>query len=120
VAGFPSQRLTADVTTEQGVFRSLCYFIQKENAVYVFLGYAAQAQFDGYLSTFDQTMGQFRSLTDSKIINVKPDRLAIRTTSSQGSLRQALQRFGGPQEKGEALAILNGMKLDDPSQKRRC
>jgi hypothetical protein len=28
-------------------------------------------------------------------------------------LRQALQRFGQPTNQGEALAIMNGMKLDD-------
>jgi hypothetical protein len=28
-------------------------------------------------------------------------------------LRQALQKFGEPQDKLEALAIINGMKLDD-------
>ncbi len=69
--------------------------------MYVFLGYAAQAQFDGYLSTFDQTMGQFWSLTDSKIIDVKPGRLATRTTSSQGSLRQAPQRPACLRKKGK-------------------
>jgi predicted Zn-dependent protease len=113
VNGLPAHRLMADITTEQGVIRTLSYFIQKENAVYVFLGYAAQAQFDGYLSAFSQTMGQFRNLTDPKKINVQPERLAVRTTSSQGPLRQALQGFGVPQDKWEAAAILNGMKLDD-------
>jgi len=28
-------------------------------------------------------------------------------------LRQAIRKFGGPQDKLEALAIINGMKLDD-------
>ncbi len=113
VSGMPAHRLMADVTTEQGVVRALSYFIQKDNAVFVFLGYAAQAQFDGYLSTFSQTMGRFRNLTDPKRINVQPERLAVKTTSSPGPLRQALQGFGVPQDKWEALAVLNGMKLDD-------
>ncbi|MBE0712040.1 MAG: M48 family metalloprotease [Candidatus Aminicenantes bacterium] len=113
VNGFPAHLLMADITTEQGVIRSLSYFIQKENVVFVFLGYAAQAQFESHLPTFNQTMGQFRNLTDPTKINVQPERLAVRTTSSQGPLRQALQGFGVPQDKWEAAAILNGMKLDD-------
>jgi hypothetical protein len=28
-------------------------------------------------------------------------------------LRQALRKFGEPENQGEALAIINGMKLDD-------
>jgi predicted Zn-dependent protease len=113
VNGMPAQRLISDVATEQGVIRVLSYFIQKETTVYVFLGYTAQGQFDGYFSTFDQTMSRFKNLTDSGKINVKADRLAIKRTTTQGSLRQALRNFGGPEDKWEALSIVNGMKLDD-------
>jgi predicted Zn-dependent protease len=108
-----AQRIISDVTTEQGLIRVLSYFIQKEKTVYVFLGYTGQAQFDGYFSVFNQTMGRFKNLTDPNKINVKVDRLAIKRTSTQESLRQALRNFGGPEDKWEALAIINGMKLDD-------
>jgi predicted Zn-dependent protease len=91
----------------------LSYFIQKERTVYVFLGYTGQARFDGYFSVFDQTMGRFKNLTDVNKINVKPDRLAVKRTTTRGSLRQALGKFGRPEDKWEALAIINGMKLDD-------
>jgi hypothetical protein len=58
-------------------------------------------------------MGRFNNLTDSSKINVKADRLDLKQTTTQGSLRQALQKFGEPANQGEALAIINGMKLDD-------
>ena len=58
-------------------------------------------------------MGRFKNLTDANRINVKAERLAEKRTTAQGSLRQALQKFGGPEGKWEALAIVNGMKLDD-------
>jgi len=113
VNGMPAHRLISDVTTEQGAIRVMSYFIQKGQAVYAFLGYTEQARFDGYSRVFDQTMGRFNNLTDSGKINVKPERLDVRRTTTQGSLRQALGRFGGSAAKLEDLAILNGMKLDD-------
>ena len=113
VKGMPAHRIISDITTEQGSIRVLSYFIQKDKTVYVFLGYAEQSRFDGYFSVFDQTMGRFNNLTDSRKINVKADRLNLKRTTTQGSLRQALRKFGGPEDKWEALAIINGMKLDD-------
>ena len=93
--------------------RVVCYFIQKASIVYSFIGYAGQAQFDGYLGTFEQTMGRFGNLTDPARINVTPQRLTIRATPRQVSLRQALQNFGVQQDQLESHAILNGMGLDD-------
>ncbi|MCJ7579013.1 MAG: M48 family metalloprotease, partial [Candidatus Aminicenantes bacterium] len=113
VNGMQAHRIISDITVEQGVIRVLSYFIQKDKTVYVFLGYTEQARFDGYSSVFDQTMGRFKKLTDSNKINVKADRLAVKRTTTQGTLRQALKKFGMPEDKLEALAIINGMKLDD-------
>ncbi len=113
VNGMPANRIISDITTEQGVIRVLSYFIQKDQTVYVFLGYAEQARFDGQFSIFDQTMDRFNILSDSSRINVKPNRLSVKRTTTQGSLSQALQRFGEPENRREVLAIINGMKLDD-------
>ena len=113
VNGMPAHRIIADIAMEQGTIRVMSYFIQKEKTVYVFLGYTEQSRFGSYSSVFDQTIGRFKNLTDSKKINVKADRLALKRTTTQGSLRQALRKFGGPEAKLEDLAILNGMKLDD-------
>lgn len=113
VNGLQAHRIIFDVTTEQSLIRVLSYFIQKEKTVYVFLGYTGQARFDGYFPVFDQTMGRFKNLTDSDKINVKVDRLAAKRTTTPGSLRHALRKFGGLEDKSQALAIINGMKLDD-------
>ena len=120
MSGLAARRVVCDVATEQGVMRVLGYFIQKADVVYSFIGYAGQAQFDGYLGTFEQTMGRFRNLTDLARINVKPERLTIRATPRQVSLRQALQNFGVQQDELESHAILNGMGLDDAVPRTRC
>ncbi|MGB7294687.1 MAG: M48 family metalloprotease [Candidatus Aminicenantales bacterium] len=113
VNGLQAYRLISDVTLEQGVIRVMSYFIQKGQTVYAFLGYTEQSRFNGYSSVFEQTMGRFKNLTDANKINVKAERLDVKRTTTQGSLRQALQKFGEPANQGEALAIINGMKLDD-------
>ena len=112
VNGMPAHRLISDITTEQGPLRVLSYFIQKEQDVFVFLGYTGQARFDGHFPVFDQTMSRFKNLTDARKINVKAERLAVKKTTTQGSLRQAFRKFGEREDRGEALAIINGMKLD--------
>lgn len=113
VNGMPAQRLISDITLEQGVIRVMSYFIQKGQTVYVFLGYTEQSRFNNYSSAFNQTMGQFNNLTASSKINVKPERLAVKRTTSRGSLRQALGKFGVPNSRLEDMAIINGMKLAD-------
>ena len=113
VNGLQAQRVISDVTTEQGVIRIMSYFIKKGQTVYAFLGYTERSRFSGFSSVFEQTMGRFRNLSDANKINVKADRLAVRRTITQGSLRQALQKFGGPENKWEDLAIINGMQLSD-------
>ena len=106
VNGLSAHRVTSDITSEQGVISILSYFIQLSNKIYVFHGYTAQAQFDSYFSAFSQTMKQFKRLTDTRKINVKPAHLKIKKTTSRGSLRKALQSFGVAQSKMEELAII--------------
>jgi len=113
VNGLPAHRVVSDITTDQGVISVSSYFIQKDNKVYVFHGYTGQVQFNNYLPSFNQTMGDFTALTDPSKINVKPDKLVIKRIQRQGTLRNALQQFGVPQDKLEEMAILNGMQLDD-------
>jgi len=113
VNGMTAHRLISDVRTEQGVLRVMSYFIQKGQTVYAFIGFTEQSRFGSYSSAFEQTMGRFNNLTDSRKINVQPERLTLKRTTTQGSLRQALQKFGGPEKTWESLAIVNGMKLDD-------
>jgi hypothetical protein len=58
-------------------------------------------------------MKGFRNLTDAARINVKPDRLALRKTTSKGTLRQALLNLGVSEDGLGSDAIMNGMELTD-------
>ncbi len=112
VNGLPAHRVVSDVQTEQGVLRISSYFIQYNNAIYMFHGYTDTAQFDKHFASFEQTMSQFKTLTDAARINVKPSKLVVKRTRTSATLRTALQYFGVPEDQLETTAIMNGMLLD--------
>jgi predicted Zn-dependent protease len=57
-------------------------------------------------------MRQFKELSDSKRINVKPDRIHVRTTRTTDTLENALKALGVPNEKMKETALLNGGNLE--------
>ena len=113
VNGLNARRMITEISDEQSTIRIVSYFIKKGNNVFVFHGYTTPDKYSSYAKTFTGTMGQFRNLTDQKKINVSPMRLRVKRTSAQGTLQQALQKFGVPQDKFEEMAILNGRELNE-------
>ncbi len=93
--------------------RILSYFIQYGNNLYVMHGLSAQQDFDRYFSLFQNTMEGFNKLTDPSKINVKPERISIKTVPKNCTLKQALADFKMAPTRYEELAILNGMKQTD-------
>ncbi len=110
---FPAYRLISQIRSEQGLIRVISYFIQKSNKVYAFHGLSQLNRFSSYVPTFRCTMERFKDLNDPKRLNVKPDRLRVRSTPKTGSLRQVLRALGVPKNKLKALALLNGKSLDE-------
>ena len=117
VNGLPAHRLLSQGSTRQGTLAVLSYFVEKEDFVYVFHGLCSSNRYQDYRTTFQETMGGFRNLSDPKKLAVKPDRVRVRATPRAGSLRQALQALGTPTDQLESVAVLNGMRLDDPVPK---
>lgn len=108
-----AQRLILDIITRQGIVRMMCYFIQKDQHIYIFQGFCPQALFERYRSLFHATISRFKALTDPKRINVKPDRLRIRTARTTGTLKEVLRSLGVPDDKLKEMALLNGKHLHD-------
>jgi predicted Zn-dependent protease len=108
VSGFPSQRLVSDLRTDQGAFRVMSYFIQRENAVYVFHGVTSLNFFQKYQGLFDNTMRQFKELTDPRRIGIQPDRLRIRMTGRADTLENGLRSLGVPEKQLKETVLLNG------------
>ena len=106
-------QLISQISSQQGLLRIISYFIQKSNKVYVFHGFSQSNRFSSYVPTFRYTMERFNDLNDPERLNVKPDRLRVRSTPKTGSLGQVLRALGAPENKLKALALLNGKSLDE-------
>jgi predicted Zn-dependent protease len=112
VNGLLSQRITSEIHTQKAIYRLMSYFIEKGKNVFMFHGLTSIDRFQNYGSLFDHTMRQFKELSDPKRINVKPDRIRIRTTRASDTLENTLRSFGVQNEKLQEIALLNGGYLN--------
>ena len=113
VGGFPAQRLVCDVKGQSAAMRVVSYFIQKDKSIFYFHGLSAPSAFDKHLNTFERTMRGFKELSDPKKINVKPDRIRLRTTKAAGTVESSLRSMGIPKDDLDDTALLNGMELKE-------
>ncbi|NWF94438.1 MAG: M48 family metalloprotease [Syntrophaceae bacterium] len=113
VNGLSSHRLISDIQSQSGVVRVISYFIQKEKYIFAFHGLSARTVFPRYENLFDRHMRQFKELSDPKRIDVKPDRIRIRSAGVSETLEKLLRSFGVPNEKLKETALLNGRKLNE-------
>jgi predicted Zn-dependent protease len=108
VNGLPSQRLHSEIRSQKAVYQLLSYFIEKDKRIFVLHGLTSSDRFKNYRAPFDNTMRQFRDLTDPKRIRVEPDRIRIRNIKTAGPLENELRSLGVPNDKIKGLALLNG------------
>ena len=113
VNGLPSQRVVSEVRTQKAVYRLMSYFIEKGKNVFIFHGLTSVERFQNYGPLFENTMSQFKELSDPKRIHVKPDRVRIRSTKATDTLENVLRSFGVPNEKLKEMALLNGRNLNE-------
>jgi predicted Zn-dependent protease len=114
VNGNSAVEITADLNPQ---VRLLMYLIQYNGLIYKFTGLSETPNFNGYQNTFASCFRNFKALTDQSKINVKPEKIAIKTVAKDASLSDALKSFNTPSDRLEELAILNGMKLTDHVKK---
>ena len=98
---------------QQPAVRTLSYLIQQGNLIYHLVGVSAANTFTNYQDLFSNTMQNFKTLTDASKLNKKPERVRLKTTTTAGTLQQALTSYSIPKSRLEEMAILNGMKLTD-------
>lgn len=113
VNGFSAQRVASDVPTDQDTLRVLSYFIQKSNMVYTFHGFTQRPLYSAYSPVFSNTMGQFKTLTDPKRMQVTPSRLTVKGAKAQTTCAVALRSLGVVDGELDNMAILNGKQLQD-------
>jgi len=113
VNGLRSEKVVAQLVSDQDTLQTLSYFIAKGGTVYILHGLTALDGFSKYSATFAKTAGGFRNLTDPSKMNVKPQSLAVKAAGKAGNLRTILRQFGAPEAEIENLAIMNGLQLTD-------
>ena len=114
VNGLPTFRMVTKVRTNKGIIEIMSYFIQEGARVYEFHGLASETRFQGYSRIFENTMEQFKRITDRRKLNVKPDRIRVVRSPKAGTMEQVLRSLGAPEGKLNQWAIMNGKTLSDP------
>ena len=117
VNGLHAQRVQSDIPSQKDTLRVLSYFIAKDQKIYVFHGLTSRNKFSSYRNTFVQTMSKFGPVKNSKMLNVQPTRLAVKTVTTAGTLRSVLAKLGVAGDKLEEMALINGMTLEQRVEK---
>ncbi|MBN2356649.1 M48 family metalloprotease [candidate division KSB1 bacterium] len=113
INGMAAQRMLSEVPTEQDTLAVLSYFIQKGGNIFLFHGASTPEKYSAYQGHLAATPTQFRSLTDSRYINVKPNHLKVRNVTSTNTFSNILRQWGVPGDQVEEVAIMNGIKSTD-------
>lgn len=90
---------------------------QEKGVIYAFHGMTYAPMYNSYRPIFDQSARGFQRLTDRRRIDVKAERIRIKTVPQNGTFSQVISTLGMPQSRHEELALLNGMALDSPVKK---
>src|SRR5690606_24483324 len=97
--------------------RVLSYLIQYGENIYMMIGASRPNDFNGYARIFQNSMGSFNILRDQAKINRQPERVRIKEVRQSGTLSQALKSLNVEESRMSELAILNGLRLEDPVTK---
>jgi predicted Zn-dependent protease len=90
----------------------LTYLIEYNKMIYKFHGLSLRADFNTYYSSFQNTMKNFKILTDQAKINKQPALIKIVEAKKKTSLQQIFNDNKMPSAKQNELAILNGLELN--------
>jgi predicted Zn-dependent protease len=107
-----TQQVISEIRTQKEAYRIMSCFIEKGENVFIFHGLTFISRFQNYGSLFENTMRQFKELSDPRRINVKPDRIRVRYPKTADTLGNVLQSFGVPKERLKEMALLNGGELN--------
>jgi predicted Zn-dependent protease len=114
VSGLSAYLAQYRVTDQSGrVIEALAGFIEKRNQIFEVVGMAAPSNFRQYSGQFKEVIQSFAPLTDSRILGVKPDRLALYTIKRGGTIRDVARLHPNPRVDANQLALLNRVGLNE-------
>ncbi len=82
-------------------------FIVHDERLYEIMALAPSQKFQQYSATFENSLTSFSELRDQRILNVQPDRLALRTARAGQTLRRMADDVNNPRVSVEELSRLN-------------
>ncbi|MEZ5007153.1 MAG: M48 family metalloprotease [Chitinophagales bacterium] len=87
--------------------------IAYNDLIYLFHGLCEKKDYTKFEPNFDNTMVNFKQLTDLSKINVLPERIKVVSVDNSTTLQAFLTQKGIPTDRQKEFAILNGMELSD-------
>jgi predicted Zn-dependent protease len=113
VNGVPAVASTFQAQTEQGVIQGLAAFFTYNGSTYQVLAYSPAQRYGAYEAAFRQSLGSFAPVTDSRVLNVQPNKINIVTVQQPTTLAAFNQRTPSTISISE-LAIVN--QIEDPNK----
>ncbi len=113
VNGLKAIRMEAGQQQQESIIKTLSYVIQHGGNFYNLMGITHSGSFEGFEPTFLGSMDGFKELKDAEKLNRKPERIRLKTVSSEGSLQQVLTGLNVPKDRLEEVSLINGMSLTD-------
>jgi len=87
--------------------QALAAFIDYRGSIYQLVGSTTPNNFRQYYGILESIVNSFRELTDSRILGVQPDRLALYRVQRGGTLQDIAKRFPNERVDAEVLSALN-------------
>ena len=107
VNGLPAVLAEFAATTQEGTLRGVVLFLSHDGKTYRLLGYAPESRWARHDDVVLQSMGTFARETDSRVLNMRPDRVDIVQLPSTISFERFLQRYPST-ARPEIVALING------------
>ncbi len=104
--GLPAVSAIFRVQTDQGMLEGKATFVDLGGKTYQLLGYTTEPLWSQYQSIMTGSIGSFRRLTDSKILQVQPVHLKVITVGNSSTLAELARQEGSSVDLG-LLAIIN-------------
>lgn len=89
------------------------YYIPMDGKVFTFHGLSASTDHGGFLAVFESSAMGFDNIKDASKIKVTPKKIEVRIVTTNTTFKDALNKFGVPEDKLNELAIINGVGETD-------
>jgi predicted Zn-dependent protease len=93
--------------------------IKKGGQIFTFLGATESAKFGTYESDLARIVSSFGAVSDPNVLNRRPRTISVVTAANGGPLRNFLKEQNIAAKQWDALALVNGLSLDDTMERGR-